>query len=196
MKSKAYVIEGPWPGQLAIVPRPRGGDWLEDEIAEWKKAGLEVVVSALTPDEIESMELGEEQAAGQRHGVEVLSLPIPDRGTPESPGASKKMFHQLGKLLSNGKHIGIHCRQGIGRSAMLAVALLILAGVSPEEAWKRVAAARGCSVPDTAEQKAWVDLYIRNKVETGLRAIEEGKVVSEKDADRRIEEWLNSCGPT
>jgi predicted transcriptional regulator len=38
-------------------------------------------------------------------------------------------------------------------------------------------------------------LYIREKVESGLQAIEEGKVVSEEDADRRIEEWLNSCGP-
>lgn len=39
-------------------------------------------------------------------------------------------------------------------------------------------------------------LYVREKVEDGLRAIEEGKVISEEEADRRIEEWLNSCGPS
>jgi predicted transcriptional regulator len=39
-------------------------------------------------------------------------------------------------------------------------------------------------------------LYVREKVESGLRAIEEGKVVSEEEADRRIEEWLNSSGPS
>jgi protein-tyrosine phosphatase len=159
MKSKVYAIDGPWPGQLAIVPRPRGGDWLDDEIAEWKKAGLEVVVSALTPDEIESMELVHERATAQRQGVEVLSFPIPDRGTPESFVASKKMFHQLGMLLSEGKYVALHCRQGIGRSALLAAALLTLAGVATEEAWKRVEAGRGCSVPDTAEQKAWVERF-------------------------------------
>jgi hypothetical protein len=37
-------------------------------------------------------------------------------------------------------------------------------------------------------------LYVREKVERGLRAIEEGKVVSEEEADRRIEEWLSSSG--
>jgi protein-tyrosine phosphatase len=159
MKCKVYVIDGPWPGQLAILPRPRGGDWLEDEVAGWKNAGLEVVVSALTADEVESMELIQERATAQRHGVEVLSFPIPDRGIPESFAASKRMFHQLGILLSEGKYVGLHCRQGIGRSALLAAALLTLAGVAPEEAWKRVEAARGCPVPDTAEQKAWVDRF-------------------------------------
>ncbi len=39
-------------------------------------------------------------------------------------------------------------------------------------------------------------LYVREKVEGGLRAIEEGKVVSEEEADRRIEEWLNLSGPS
>ena len=43
-----------------------------------------------------------------------------------------------------------------------------------------------CSVEDIQYH-----LYIREKVEGGLRAIEEGRVVSEEEADRRIEEWLN-----
>jgi hypothetical protein len=32
MRAQLYWIEGPWAGHFAIVPRPRGGDWLEDEI--------------------------------------------------------------------------------------------------------------------------------------------------------------------
>ena len=39
-------------------------------------------------------------------------------------------------------------------------------------------------------------LYIRAKVDSGLRAIEEGEVVSEEEADRRIEEWVSSSGPS
>jgi protein-tyrosine phosphatase len=161
MKSKLHVIDGPWPGQLAIVPRPRGGDWLEDEVADWKKAGVDVVVSALTPDEVETMELGHALAEGQRQGVEIVSFPIPDRGTPTSLAVSTKVFRLLGEYLQDGKHVAIHCRQGIGRSSLIAATLLIQAGVTPQEAWQRIEAARGCAVPDTAEQKAWVEQFTR-----------------------------------
>jgi hypothetical protein len=37
--------------RLAIVPRPRGGDWLEDEVAHIKRAGVDVLVSMLQADE-------------------------------------------------------------------------------------------------------------------------------------------------
>jgi predicted transcriptional regulator len=37
-------------------------------------------------------------------------------------------------------------------------------------------------------------LYVREKVEAGIQAIENGKVVSEKEADQRITEWLDSFG--
>jgi hypothetical protein len=38
-------------------------------------------------------------------------------------------------------------------------------------------------------------LYVREKVERGLQAVEDGKVLSEDEADRRIGEWLDSYGP-
>lgn len=44
-------IDGLWNGRVAIVARPRGGKWLADEIDQWRKAGLGVVVSLLTPGE-------------------------------------------------------------------------------------------------------------------------------------------------
>jgi hypothetical protein len=43
--------------RLAIMPRPRAGDWLDDEIAGWKAEGIDVVVSLLEPHEIEELEL-------------------------------------------------------------------------------------------------------------------------------------------
>ena len=57
-----YLIEGPWPGRLAIVPRPRGGDWLEDEVRAWKEMGFDVVVSLLTRDELDELGLVAEAA--------------------------------------------------------------------------------------------------------------------------------------
>ena len=44
----SYSIKGPWAGEVAIVLRPRGGDWLPDEIEALKDEGFEVIVSLLT----------------------------------------------------------------------------------------------------------------------------------------------------
>ena len=55
MTTKLYWIEGPWPGRLAILPRPRGGEWLEDEVQLWQQSGLDVVLSLLTHEEIAQM---------------------------------------------------------------------------------------------------------------------------------------------
>ena len=43
----SYQIEGPWPGRLAIVPRPRGGDWLADEVRALADQVIERVVAKL-----------------------------------------------------------------------------------------------------------------------------------------------------
>jgi predicted transcriptional regulator len=51
------------------------------------------------------------------------------------------------------------------------------------------------ALPDNC---TWEDvqyrLYVRAKVEQGLLDIEEGNVVSQQEAERRIEEWLQSLG--
>ena len=38
-------------------------------------------------------------------------------------------------------------------------------------------------------------LYVRDKVERGLQAIDDGRTVSQADAERRIREWAGSSGP-
>lgn len=161
MNAKLYPIDGPWPGKLFILPRPRGGDWLADEIGAWEGADLNAVVSALTPAESEEMQLSEERAEANKHGIEFVSFPIADRATPESFSVSEPLFRRLAELLSEGKRVGVHCRQGIGRSSLIAATLLILAGVPADEAWARVETGRGCGVPDTPEQRAWVGRFTR-----------------------------------
>ena len=52
--------------RVAIVPRPRGGDWLEDDLKAIKEAGVDVLVSMLTPPEQGELGLDEEATlAGQ-----------------------------------------------------------------------------------------------------------------------------------
>ncbi len=159
MKPDVYWIEGLWPGKLAILARPRGGDWLTDEIVGWKDAGLDVVVSLLTPSEEVELGLGDEAKFVGEHGLTFISFPIFDYSVPTSKAETHKLAIDLQELLSRGKRIGIHCRQGIGRSSLVAACVLVTAGESSETAFEQIQNARGRPVPDTAEQKEWVALF-------------------------------------
>lgn len=156
MVTKAYWIEGPWIGQLAILPRPRGGEWLENEISLWHESGIDLVASLLTPEEVAELDLGLEKTLCEAHGIEFVALPIPDRGTPPSPPAAASIVRTLENALGRGKRVGVHCRQGIGRSALISASLLVAAGADPLRAFERISIARGCPVPDTPEQEEWV----------------------------------------
>ena len=44
----------------------------------------------------------------------------------------------------------------IGRSALIAASLLVLAGLAPDEALQRIQIARGAPVPETTAQRDWI----------------------------------------
>src|SRR5262249_9722902 len=89
------------------------------------------------------------------------SFPIVDRGVPVSRTAALEFARKLEALLAAGRTVAIHCRQGIGRSALLAACVLALSGVAPDATFQRLSAARGCSVPEPAEQREWVMVFAR-----------------------------------
>jgi len=156
MRTELYWINGPWKGRLAIAARPRGGDWLEDEVRSWRQAGVDIVVSLLTPEEVAELDLGEEGPSCRKHGVEFFSFPVLDRGVPASRQSALMLAHTLTEKLSAGKRVAVHCRQGIGRSSLLAACLLVAAGEDADTAFQHIRAARGCPGPDTPEQREWV----------------------------------------
>jgi protein-tyrosine phosphatase len=156
MEIEVYWVPGPWPGRLGIVPRPRGGDWLADEIRAWREAGIDVVTSLLAPEENDELDLGQEAAYARAEGLQFLSLPIPDYGVPRDNERFAQIVRQLGDALAVDRNVAVHCRQGIGRSSVLVAALLVVAGVEPDEALRRIQKARGRPVPDTREQREWV----------------------------------------
>jgi protein-tyrosine phosphatase len=162
MRTELYWIEGPWPGRLAIMPRPRGGDWLEDEIQSWRRAGVDAVLSLLTSDEVTDLDLSAEERLCRENGIRFISFPIPDRSVPSSREAILGVLTQLVEELSEGKNVAVHCRQGIGRAALIAIGLLVLSGIDLGSAIGRVGAARGCSVPETPEQRRWIMEFARS----------------------------------
>lgn len=169
MQTQLYWIPGPWRGRVAIMPRPRGGDWLEDEIQAWRRAGVDIVLSLLTADEIGELHLLEEEAMCRAHGIEFCSFPIDDRAVPESRAPFLNLLTKLREELQGARKIAVHCRQGIGRAAMVAIGLLIVSGMTIETAIEGVAKARGVMVPETAEQRQWLALFAKTlPVETVL----------------------------
>jgi len=141
---------------LAIAARPRGGEWLEDELRNWRHAGVDTVVSLLDPDEEESLELQSENKLSQQNGISFRSFPIQDRGVPR-PSEAVDLIQQLDSELSAGRNVVVHCRQGIGRSGLIASGLLVAKGLSPEDAKHRVTSARKVPIPETLLQMIWID---------------------------------------
>jgi protein-tyrosine phosphatase len=150
------------------MSRPRGGDWLEDEIQSWRRAGVDGVVSLLTSDEVVDLGLTDEGKLCLANGIQFDSFPIPDRGVPPSKEEFSQLLTRLAEQLAGGKTIAIHCRQGIGRAPLVAIGLLMRTGISPDAAVRQVSAARGCPVPETLEQSRWISAVIGG---TALRAV-------------------------
>lgn len=156
MKTEVYWVPGPWPGRLGILLRPRGGEWLVDEVRSWRAAGLDVVTSLLTPAEVAELDLQEEAALSREEGVEYHAFPIPDYSVPRSRQDLAELVSRLEAALEAGKSVAVHCRQGIGRSSLLVASVLVSRGEDPEESFRRIEKARGRPVPDTSEQREWV----------------------------------------
>jgi len=159
MWTELHWVDGPWPGKLALASRPRGGDWLEEEMAAWRRAGIDTVLSLLTPEEERDLDLKHEAHQAKARGMKFASLPIPDRQVPNSESEVSATLDRLHADLSAGKNVVIHCRQGIGRTGLVAACLLVTKGVTPEAAVKTLSAARGTAVPETVEQRRWIDHY-------------------------------------
>jgi protein-tyrosine phosphatase len=153
-----FPVEGPWPGRLAVCLRPRSGTWLEDDILALRRAGHDVLVSALTPEEIVSLELGSVPEVCARHGVEFVNIPVGNLQVP-SPHLVLAHVRNWHGHLAAGRGVAVHCWASVGRSPTLVAATLALAGVPVDEAWARIEASRGRQVPDTLEQRRWVDQF-------------------------------------
>jgi protein-tyrosine phosphatase len=145
--------------RLGIMPRPRGNDWLPDDLRILREAGVDVVVSALTGDESEELGLNAEAEECAQLDLSFISFPIEDRSLPTHPAQFGALVDQLVECSRNCKSVVVHCRAGIGRSSLIAACMLVKMALSSDDALRAIEKARGCPVPDTAEQRRWVEQY-------------------------------------
>jgi protein tyrosine phosphatase (PTP) superfamily phosphohydrolase (DUF442 family) len=123
VKAELYWISGV-SGRLAIMPRPRGGEWLADEIRSLKRQGVDVLVSMLTSEENGELELGDEAAAAKAAGLGFISFPMEDRSVPADDDTVLSLADRLLVFVRSGQGVAVHCRGGVGRSAMLVACVL------------------------------------------------------------------------
>jgi protein-tyrosine phosphatase len=156
---EVFWINGTLAPHLAIVLRPRGEDWLDDELRRMRANGIETVVSMLEPAEAEYLGLGAEKCEAENAGLNFLSYPIPDTQIPTDIPGFREFVTEVANRLTRGERIGVHCRGCIGRATVLSACALIRLGWDPSEALAAIERARGVPVPDTGEQEAWIKSF-------------------------------------
>jgi len=142
-------------GRLATATRPRGGDWLDDDIQHVAREAA-MLVSMLTRPEINELELAHEESSALRAKLQFLNVEIEDRGVPERAAPFVAAVERATGILAAGQGVVVHCRMGIGRSSLFAAACLVRLGVEPGDAWDRIAVSRGRPVPDVSTQRDWL----------------------------------------
>ena len=145
------------------MARPRGGDWLIDEIKALRASGVDILVSLLTSTEVRELDLAEEATFCHQQGIKYVSFAIQDRSVPPFSEQTFLFLKHLRASLSEGKHLTFHCRHGLGRAVLMAASVLVLTGLTPEQAFDLFSRARGYRVPETEEQRAWVIAFAQNQ---------------------------------
>jgi len=144
--------------RLGIMARPRGNEWLADEIASLKKQNVNLLVSLLESGEIEELGLWKEESICMKYGIDFANFPIADRNIPKDDSKVDLFINLMSAKIDEGHSIVIHCRMGIGRSSIIAGSILLQKEKNPnvKGTIDRISLVRGLKVPDTEDQIAWL----------------------------------------
>ena len=160
MRPDIYWVNAVLPIRLGLMARPRSGDWLEDEVAGWARAGIGTVVSLLEAHEVRELGLLPEAMLCAERSIEFLSFPMPDRGVPYAVRESRELVGGLVTRLNDGIGVAIHCRAGIGWTGLIAGCILSRLGIPFTGIFPTLSSARGVPMPDTQGQADWVKAFV------------------------------------
>ena len=123
-------------------------------IEQW---GASTLLSLVETDEFAPMGVPDFADTVARSRLVWLHVPIADMRTPSAVtlAAWQQQRGTLRAALERGDKVLVHCAFGLGRTGMLMARLLIDSGLAPDDAIRRVRAARPGTV-ETAAQAAFV----------------------------------------
>ena len=144
-------------GFLAIMPRPRPGEWLRDDLIGLDQMGVNCLVSMLEEEEEADLILSHERELATELEMEFLSYPIEDGNVPIDIQNFASFVSALAGRVRCGRNVAVHCLAGIGRSGITVAAVLVALGHDPGTVFQQISQARGYPVPDTTEQIEWFE---------------------------------------
>lgn len=144
--------------KIGIMARPRGNDWLEDEVNHLKNNGVDILVSLLEKSEIIELGLEYEGKHCLAQNITYVNFPIKDRDVPQDKKELEKLINSVVSKINEGKSTVIHCRMGIGRASIIASSILLNFGFTVSEIIEKITLVRGLKIPDTEEQLKWLKL--------------------------------------
>ncbi len=142
-----------------VDPPPTDFDWITETIAvggwvaeyDWPRLAREERIRAVVDLREEARN---DPALLAAHGLDYLHLPTTDRG-PVSAAMIERALAFLRSQAAAGRPTLIHCRHGIGRSAMVALCALVDRGDAPLDALERAKTARWKISPSPEQYEGW-----------------------------------------
>jgi protein-tyrosine phosphatase len=125
-----------------------GGYFPSERAAELaSEHGIEAIVDLRAED-------CDDAEALRRHGIDFLHLPTPDL-EPASAEMLDRGVEFVRSHLARGNKVLIHCQHGIGRSALLALCVLVDGGLEPLDALKQAKDRRERVSPSQSQYEGW-----------------------------------------
>ena len=139
------------PGRLLLHSMPGRYEALEHVWNQVQKSAADAIVCLAETDEVheKSYEYAQALATGTVP-CSVLTFEVPDRGAPDDREAFWQLAGAVAKRLQSGECVLIHCAGGVGRTALLAICVLLALGETAENA--RSIVSRAGSTVETAPQ--------------------------------------------
>jgi protein-tyrosine phosphatase len=135
-------------------------DWVTPELAvggRFPRQAVEHLARSLSIRHVVDVrrEACDDACVLREHGITLLHLP-----TEDTCAISRPMLQQgvawVGEHLGRGHKVYIHCEHGIGRSALLALCVLVELGHAPLEALARAKQVRPRVSPSPAQLEAFI----------------------------------------
>jgi len=139
------------PGRLLLHSMPGRYEMLESVWTQVRNEGVHAIVCLAERDELH------EKSSEYAHALAADTVPcpvivfeVPDRGAPEDREEFWALANDIANRLQSGEAILIHCAGGVGRTALLAVCVLLALGEAVSNA--RSAVSQAGSIVETAPQ--------------------------------------------